>query len=593
MKIRTCFSLVLILFLVNFSGAAEMDILSIEAKLISEPVQTGGQFSATVDVHLQDEWHLNSNRPHDEFLIPTELRISASDNYKITNLRYPKHILKRLAFSDQPLAIFEGTFSIQLDGVISTSTDSIVTITGALYYQGCNDQMCLPPNEIPFSLKVPVRSIPKDSPNTTRIIQSATPEAPSSTESVSEKGFAIGDSLAEKGFLLTFLLIFLGGLGLNLTPCVYPLIPVTLSYFGGQTVGHKGKILLMALLYILGLALVNSLLGTLAALSGGLLGAFMTNPIVLITIAGIMVAMALSMFGLYEFGAPNFLLNLTGGSRSGYFGALFMGLTMGVVAAPCIGPFVIGLLTYVAAVGKPLFGFLMFFTLSLGLGLPFLILAFFAGKIDRLPRSGEWMVGVRQIFGFILIGMALYFIKPLFPPVISARILWLYAIISGVYLILFSTVGNATKGFAFIKNLLAIVAILIGSWFLKPEKADSAQMQWEPYTAEAFETARQDNRPIMLDFYADWCIPCIELDKYTFSDPEVVRLSEKFALFKIDLTGQVTAEVQTVRQKYNIKGVPTIVFIAADGREFTNLRLLGFEKAAGVVYRMQQVLNQP
>ena len=235
----------------------------------------------------------------------------------------------------------------------------------------------------------------------------------------------------------------------------------------------------------------------------------------------------------------------------------------------------------------------MFFTLSLGLGLPFLILAFFAGKIDRLPRSGEWMVGVRQIFGFILIGMALYFIKPLFPPVISARILWLYAIISGVYLILFSTVGNTTKGFAFIKNLLAIVAILIGSWFLKPEKADSAQMQWEPYTAEAFETARQDNRPIMLDFYADWCIPCIELDKYTFSDPEVVRLSEKFALFKIDLTGQVTAEVQTVRQKYNIKGVPTIVFIAADGRELADLRLLGFEKAASVVYRMQQVLNQP
>ncbi|MDD5230030.1 MAG: hypothetical protein PHC43_01745, partial [Candidatus Marinimicrobia bacterium] len=121
MKIRTCFSLVLILFLVNFSGAAETDILSIEAKLISEPVQTGGQFSATVDVHLQDEWHLNSNRPHDEFLIPTELRISASDYYKITNLRYPKHDLKHLAFSDPPLAHFEGTFSIQLDGVISTS----------------------------------------------------------------------------------------------------------------------------------------------------------------------------------------------------------------------------------------------------------------------------------------------------------------------------------------------------------------------------------------------------------------------------------------------------------------------------------------
>jgi len=589
MKKHLHFSLGLILLFANFMVAAETDILTVEARLISASVQAGGQFSASLNVNIRDEWHINSNKPKDEFLIPTELRIASSDDYKIVRIDYPKHILKHLDFSDQPLAIFEGDFSIRFDGRIAENAASPVLLKGTLYYQGCNDQVCLPPTEKAFMLEIQLRPFTLQSTDT---IRSNIPAESLTVTGDSDKEFDVGDALSEKGYFLTFLLIFLGGLGLNLTPCVYPLIPVTLSYFGGQAVGRKGKTLFMALLYVLGLALVNSVLGTLAALSGGLLGIFMTNPVVLIVIAAIMIAMALSMFGLYEFGAPNFLMNLAGGSRTGYFGALFMGLTMGIVAAPCIGPFVIGLLTYVAAVGKPLFGFLMFFTLSLGLGLPFLVLAFFAAKIDRLPHSGEWMVGVRQIFGFLLVGMAIYFIRPLLPSVIESRILWFYAIFCGIYLILFSRIGNTSTAFTFIKNLLAIVAILIGTWFLKPEKVGTAEMQWQKYSTDVFETARQENRPIIIDFYADWCIPCKELDQYTFADPEVIRLSKNFALFKIDLTGTVSPEIKTVQEKFNIKGVPTIIFITGNGREIEDLRLLGFEKADGVIRRMHQTLNR-
>lgn len=591
MKNKITIGITFSLVLISLAVAAEPEILSVTPRLITQNVQTGGQFTASVDIRIQADWHINSNKPNDEFLIPTELRIAQSKDYKVKHIVFPEHTLKRLAFSDEPLAIFDGAFSIQFDGRISENADSVVNLTGTFYFQGCNDQVCLSPTEIPFALKISVRPAEKAVSETPGIIRTDLPESLQSTEVGQEKGFDVGNSLAEKGYFLTFFLIFLGGLGLNLTPCVYPLIPVTLSYFGGQAVGKKSKTLLMALLYVLGLALVNSLLGTLAALSGGLLGVFMTNPIVLIVIAAIMVAMALSMFGLYEFGVPGFLMNLAGGSRTGYFGALFMGLTMGVVAAPCIGPFVIGLLTYVAAIGKPLFGFLMFFTLSLGLGLPFLVLAFFAAKIDRLPRSGEWMIGVRQIFGFLLIAMALYFIKPLLPSGMASRIIWVYAVASGIYLILFSKAGNNTRVFALIKHLLAIAAIFIGAWFLKPEKSGLVELQWQIYSMPDYESALQAHKPVILDFYADWCIPCKELEQYTFSDPEVIRLSENFALFKIDLTGAVTPEIKTMQEKFNVKGVPTIIFITRDGQEFEDLRLLGFEKADMVIQRMRKLLD--
>jgi len=588
MKPKITIGITFILILISLAAGAEPEILSVTPRLIA---QSGRQFSVAIDVQIQNDWHINSNKPNDQFLIPTALRIASSDAYKIKRITFPEHILKRLAFSDTPLAVFEGNFFVQFEGTITAETDSVVNVAGTFYYQGCNDQVCLPPTEIPFSLKIPVQALAQSGALTTESIQSGEPETPQGVESASQKSFDVGSSLAEKGYLLTFILIFLGGLGLNLTPCVYPLIPVTLSYFGGQAVGKKSKTFLMALLYVLGLALVNSLLGTLAAVSGGLLGAFMTNPIVLIVIAAIMLAMALSMFGLYEFGLPNFLMNMAGGSQSGYPGALLMGLTMGIVAAPCIGPFVIGLLTYVAAVGQPLFGFLMFFTLSLGLGLPFLILAFFAAKIDRLPHSGEWMVGVRQIFGFLLVGMALYFIKPLLPSVIASKILWLDAIASGIYLILFSKAGNKTRVFVFIKNVLAIAAILTGTWFLKPEKAGQAEMQWQIYSSQAYESALQAQRPVILDFYADWCIPCKELEQYTFSDPEVIRLSENYALFKVDLTGTPSPEIKALQEQFNVKGVPTVIFIARDGKEFKDLRLLGFEKADVVSSRLRTALK--
>ena len=221
--------------------------------------------------------------------------------------------------------------------------------------------------------------------------------------------------LAGWAMVWTMLGIFMGGMALNLTPCVYPIIPITVSYFGGKSGQGRGRLLVHGLLYLAGLAVTNSALGVLAALTGGLMGALLQNPLVLVAVAAILVFFATSLFGFWELRLPGSLTQAASKSYAGYFGSLFMGLTLGVVAAPCIGPFVLGLLTWVASMGSPWLGFLVFFTLSLGLGLPLFILALFSGSLERLPRSGEWMLWVRKLMGWVLLAMAAYFIRPLLP----------------------------------------------------------------------------------------------------------------------------------------------------------------------------------
>ncbi len=232
----------------------------------------------------------------------------------------------------------------------------------------------------------------------------------------------------------TLLGIFAGGIALNLTPCVYPLIPITVSYFGGKSGQGQGRLYLHGASYIGGLAVTNSILGLAAALTGGLMGAMLQNPVVLGSIAAILILLATSLFGFWELRLPYWLNRAASRSYSGYFGSLFMGITLGVVAAPCIGPFVLGLLTWVAGMGSPWLGFLIFFTLSLGLGLPLFILAMFSGKLDKLPRSGEWMIWIRKLMGWVLVGMAAYFIRPLLPSTIGMLLMAAVALAAGLHL---------------------------------------------------------------------------------------------------------------------------------------------------------------
>jgi thiol:disulfide interchange protein DsbD len=241
-----------------------------------------------------------------------------------------------------------------------------------------------------------------------------------------------------------------------------------------------------------------------------------------------------------------------------------MGATLGIVAAPCVGPFVIGLFTFVAAKQDLLLGFWLFFFLALGLGAPYFVLALFSGKIKALPKSGEWMDGIKHIFGVVMIIMAIYFLLPLFPKSIEDYVLPVAIIIGFGYLI-YDQKGNSVPVFRNIKYVLSGFAILVSLYFLFKPVPES--IAWIKYEQNDYERNIKQGNVIMLDFYADWCLPCKELDKLTFTNSEVIKESRRFATYKIDLTKYDSQTAKEAIENFKIIGVPTLIFIDSKGKE--------------------------
>ncbi|MCB9206648.1 MAG: protein-disulfide reductase DsbD [Ignavibacteriales bacterium] len=568
------------IFLVNQNlnaqfGFQNQEILDFNVYQSFDKIQPEGEIKLAFKVSIFDEWHINSNQPKEDYLIPTEIKIISDEQIQQSEIVYPKAHDIKLDFSDIPLSVFEGEVFIGTTIKIPKNSNlGEKKLFVEFTYQGCNNVSCMAPTTIQDTIIINVVDKSEQIQEiNSEIFGKLNLEYTSTQETVEDDSLA--SQLEKSGLLLTLIIVFLGGLALNLTPCVYPLIPITIGFFGGQSEGKTSKLFLMGLFYVLGMALTYSVVGVITALSGAVFGILLQNPIVIVFIVLVFIALSLSMFGVYEFKLPDSLVAKAGGAKSGFYGAFFMGLTMGIVAAPCIGPFVIGLVTYVAAKGDPFYGFLLFFVMAVGLGLPYLILALFSGKIKSLPRAGFWMDAVKHIFGFILLGMAIYFAEPLLPKEVAKYLLPIFMAIAGITLLFMDKKASEILGFRIFKILFSALLLAGSIYLLWPTEQKS--LDWQYYTEDNYKSALDNNEKMIIDFYADWCIPCKELDALTFSNEKVIAASKSFTSMKVDMTKTLSDETEIIRKKFDIKGMPTVLIIDSKGNEVE--RITGFVNA--------------
>lgn len=378
-------------------------------------------------------------------------------------------------------------------------------------------------------------------------------------------------SIEGENSIFAFLGVFLLGLMLNLTPCVYPMLAITVTILGKADSGQRNSPFLKALVYVLGMATMYSSLGVIAALTGGLFGGLLQSPLLLTAIALLFLILSLSMFGLFELQPPAWLLNKIGATKTASFAGLFIsGLFVGIFAAPCVGPPVIALLTVVGQRGEALYGFLVFFVLSMGLGLPYLILGSFSGLLNKLPRSGSWMIWIKKLLGILLLSLAIFYLSLAVNPRWSFTLIPATILIGGLYLGFISNRSGNTNKFRIVRYLTgaALIGISIYVWNV----GQLTSVAWQDYNPEV----QAVEGPYILYFSASWCIPCLELDRRTFTDPEVIAALSKIPAYKSDLTNYESESSQKLRKRYEIAGVPTLLFIDAEGNERKDLRVVGF-----------------
>jgi thiol:disulfide interchange protein DsbD len=317
-----------------------------------------------------------------------------------------------------------------------------------------------------------------------------------------------------------------------------------------------------------------SVIGRVAATTGSFFGEWLQNFWVQLAAGILVIGLAFSMLGLYQFHLPSWLMpSQRSGAKRSYAGFYISGLLVGIIAAPCMGPAVLTLLTFVSAQQNMVFGFSLFFVMALGLGLPYLVLGTYSGLLSKLPKAGPWLVWFERLMGTVLLTFGIFYIAiafkwPFLKWIVSAAL-----VIGGLYLGWIEGSAKKAKGFFAIQKILGTLAVAFGLFFLL---APRTQVVWEPYHAGILEEAQTAGQPAILDFYADWCIPCHELDQFTYSSPSVIATLQNFRKIKVNATSIDTEAVREIISRFDVFGVPTIIFLDEKGREVQGLRMNGF-----------------
>ena len=419
----------------------------------------------------------------------------------------------------------------------------------------------------------------------------------------------------------TWLLIlsFFGfGLLLSFTPCVLPMVPILSGIIVGQ--GHKvtrSHGLLLSCSYVLGMAITYALAGIAAGLSGAMLAAALQNPWVLGAFAAVFVALALSMFGFYELQLPSALQSrlvvASGRLHGGHYAGVFaMGVLSALIVGPCVAAPLAGALLYISQSGDAALGGLALFAMALGMGVPLLVVGASAGAL--LPKSGPWMETVKRFFGVMLIAVAIYLVSPVVPVAVQMLAWAALMILTAVHLHALDPLPVNARGFARFSKGVGVIALVAGAAFLvgalsggrdvlQPlsglrgaaggSGAPSGPVSFQRVSSIAeldVAVRAATGKTVMLDFYADWCVTCKEMERYTFTDPAVQSRLGNMVKIQADVTAG-TPEHRALLQRFRLFGPPGIVFFDPAGREIEGLRVIGFQAADRFAAVLDQALS--
>ncbi|KGD64427.1 thiol:disulfide interchange protein DsbD [Alcanivorax nanhaiticus] len=473
-------------------------------------------------------------------------------------------------------------------------------------YQGCiEDTLCYPPTKKVFDFS---------SPQPTKKSPAAAAATPADGDSgflntlTSEDANAFNQWMENQSIGLIIGLFFVGGLLLAFTPCVFPMVPILSGIIAGEDNPSASRGFVLSSAYVLGVAIPYTLAGLLVALFGAGLNLqfLLQQPAAIIASAVIFVALALSMFGLYELQLPHFLrdkLHQPGAAKRGsLIGAALMGAISALVVSPCVTPILAGALIYVAASGDAFTGAASLFALSIGMGVPLIIAGTGGGSL--LPKAGHWMDEIKRFFGVVMLGVAIWLLDRIISDTIT---LGLYGLLLAIYGVQLGALESAGEGFARLKRGIALVLALYGSVMivgalsggsdplqpLQPLTRESSAGQpqsisppaqqshgpWQTLVGkasleQALASSRQAGKPVLVDFFAEWCVACKVLEETTLSNQAVLTQMQGFDLYRVDIT-EINADSQAIMAQYNILGLPALVFFTPTSTEIPKSRVLG------------------
>lgn len=547
-----------------------------------------------------------------------EFSVEDGAGVSLGKITYPKvsKVIDDDVFGEMPVYYKEVSIKIPLNRTVLSPVD----MTLRANYQGCADAgFCYPPESQTMGL-----SLPKGEKGGSTPVVVSDPVTEPSHLTISEQD-SIANSLEHDGILMIILTFFGFGLLLAFTPCVFPMVPILSSIIVGQ--GEQvttRKALTMSVVYVLAMALTYTVAGVIAGLFGANLQATFQTPWILILFSLVFVVLSFSMFGFYELQLPaswqSKLTEISNSQKGGTLaGVAVMGFLSALIVGPCVAAPLMGALIYIGQTGDAVLGGLALFALSMGMGAPLIAIGASAGKL--LPKAGPWMDAIKAVFGVLLLAVAVWMLERIVPPAVALLMWAMLLIISAVYMGALTQLDAAASGWRKLWKGVGLVLLIYGGLELVGV-ASNAEDPLQPLRGVSFGSgggsvatgvaqhqevefkkiksladlerevalATSQGKGVMLDFYADWCVSCKEMERYTFADPAVQKEFAKGVLLQADVTANDDLDKELLK-KFKLLGPPSMIFWNKKGEELPQMRLVGFLEADKFAEHVRKAFN--